>query len=95
MCKNTNQKLVQNHKLVNSIHDKILIENKSDLSDAYTDACVWIAELQLQIDKMNKIVSSGYVRTDTSKIKWQPKNVVAPVDSADAWIRTGATDGGP
>jgi len=93
MCKNTNQKLVQSHKLVNSIHDKILIENKSDIKDAYNDACVWIAELQLQIENMRKGISSGYLRTDTSPLKWKSKNIVAPVDAGDAWVKTGATDG--
>jgi hypothetical protein len=89
MCKNTNKKLVQNNNLVGGIHDKILIENESNLSDAYNDACVWIAELQLQIDTLKAKVSSGYVRHDTSKIKWKSKSMVPAVDAGDSWIDTG------
>jgi len=93
MCKITNQKLVQNSNLVGSIYNQILNENKENLQDAYNDACVWIAELKLQVDNMRKGISSGYIRTDTSKITWKSKSVVGPVDSGDDWIQTGAQDG--
>ena len=93
MCKNTNKKLVLNNNLVSGIHDRILIENESNLSDAYNDACVWIAELQLQLDSIKGKVSSGFVRHDTSKLKWNPKRTVAPVDAGDAWVKTGADYG--
>lgn len=93
MCKNTNKKLVANNNLVGSIYDKILSENELNLSDAYNDACVWIAELQLQIENINKKVSSGYVRTDTTKIKWKSRNVVPAVDAGDSWLKTGVSDG--
>jgi hypothetical protein len=94
MCKNTNKKLVQNNNLVGGIYDKILIENESNLSDAYSDACVWIAELQLQINKLKGNVSSGFLRTDTSPLKWKSKTIVPAVDAGDAWVRTGVSGDG-
>jgi len=94
MCKITNQKLVENNALVGSIYTKILDENNKNILDAYNDACVWISELKLQIDNLNKSISSGFVRTDTSKLNWKSKMAVTPVDAGDALIRTGVSDDG-
>jgi hypothetical protein len=94
MCKTTNKKLVANNTFVASLYDQLLRENDKNISDAYNDAIVWIAELQLQINKLNNGVSSGYLRTDTSPLKWKSKTVVPAVDAGDAWVRTGVSGDG-
>lgn len=89
MCKTKNKILFQNNDFVSGIHDKILDDNKMDLADAYMDSVVWIAELMLQVEKLQNSVSSGYVRTDTTKIQRKMKAPIVPVDGGDAWLRTG------
>lgn len=89
MCKTKNQMLLQTNEFVGAIHDQLLDENKLHLADAFNDACVWIAELQLQVNKLEKCTSSGYVRTDTSKIHKMMKSPFIAVDNGDAWLRTG------
>lgn len=89
MCRTKNQMLLQTNELVGSIHDQILDENNLHLADSFNDACVWIAELTLQLKRLENSVSSGYVRTDTSKIQRQSKKPFSPVDGGDAWLRTG------
>lgn len=89
MCKTKNAILFQTNDLVSGIHDKILDDNKMNLADAYMDAVVWVAELQLQLNKLNNSVSSGYIRTDTSKIKKTIKQPFIAVDGGDSWLRTG------
>jgi len=78
---------------VGGIHDSLLNCNERNLSDAFNDACVWIAELKLELERAEKSISSGFVRTDTTKIKWKSKHTVPAVDAGDAWIKTGVTDG--
>lgn len=68
---NTNQKknqaLLHQNELVGEIHDVILDNNNLDLALAYNDACVWIAELHLEIEKIQKTASSGFLRRKPSK----------------------------
>jgi hypothetical protein len=80
------RKLHETNDLVGSIHDALLDKNL-DLTDAYDDAVCWIAELYLQLQKAQRGVSSGYIRTDTREIVRKPKYVPAPVDDADAWVK--------
>lgn len=79
-------KLHQTNELVGGIHDGLLDTNLG-LAEAFDDACVWIAELHLQLKKAERGVSSGYVRTDTRNLVRKPKYVPAPVDDADAWVK--------
>lgn len=60
--KQLNQKLLSENELVGEIHDRLLDDNDLSLSDAYNDACVWIAELYLEIEKLQQTASSGYAR---------------------------------
>lgn len=89
MCRTKNKILFQNNDFVSGIHDKILDDNKMDLADAYMDSVIWIAELTLQLEKLQNSVSSGYVRTDTTKIKRTSKQPFVPVDNGDSWLKTG------
>jgi hypothetical protein len=87
MCKKTNQKLVSTHPLVGGIHDELLDRNDLNLADAYNDAVCWIAELHLELQAAKKGLSSGFVRTDTTKIIKEPKVTVMPVDNGDEWLK--------
>ncbi len=87
MCKKTNQQLVISNDLVGSIHDQLLDRNDLSLADAYNDAVCWIAELHLELQAAKKGLSSGFVRTDTTKIVKEPKVTVMPVDNGDEWLK--------
>ena len=82
------QKITQTNELVKGIHDALLDRNIG-MSDAFNDACAWIAELHLQVKKIENSVSLGYIRENTSDIKWKSKLHTIPVDDGDAWISTG------
>ena len=86
MKRKENQRLVETNDFVGGIHDSIL-DNNLSLADAYNDACVWIAELVLELRRAERGVSAGYTRTDTTSFKWRPKTIAPPVDDADAWIK--------
>lgn len=62
LAANKNQRLLVNDELVGEIHDRILDENNLDLAHAYNQACVEIADLYRIINKLDKSVSSGFVR---------------------------------
>jgi hypothetical protein len=81
-------KLHQTNELVGGIHDGLLDSNLG-LAEAFDDACVWIAELHLQLQKAERGVSAGYVRTDTSKFVRPPKYIPQPVDNGDSWVNLG------
>jgi hypothetical protein len=86
MARKEIKKLHETNELVGGIHDGLLDTNLG-LAEAYDDACVWIAELYLELEQTKKGVSSGYVRTDTRNIVRKPKSIAAPVDDADSWIK--------
>ena len=79
-------KLHQTNELVGGIHDGLLDSNLG-LAEAFDDACVWIAELHMELQAAKRGISSGYVRTDTRNLVRKPKYVPAPVDDADAWVK--------
>jgi hypothetical protein len=87
MCKKENQKLVITNPLVGGIHDELLDRNDLNLADAYNDAVCWVAELHLEIQMLKRGLSSGFVRTDTTKIIKEPKITVMPVDDGDEWLK--------
>lgn len=90
MTAKENQKLLATNDLVGGIHDALLDGNGCNLADAFNDACVWIAELQLQIRKAEKGISAGFVRTDTSNFKLPAKVQIIPVDDGDRWVKDAA-----
>ena len=89
MCKTKNRILLQTNDLVGSVHDQILDDNKLDLADAYDDACVWIAELHMEVERLKGKVSSGFIRTDTTEITKARRETFRAIDGGDAWIQTG------
>lgn len=82
------RKLHETNELVGCIHDALLDTNLG-LAEAFDDACVWIAELKMQLDAASRGISSGYVRTDTREIVRKPKYIPAPVDNGDSWVHGG------
>lgn len=86
MSRRENQRLIETNELVGGIHDALLDSNIC-LADAFNDACAWIAELHLQLQKAEKGVSAGYVRTDTSKFALPRKVQMIPVDDGDRWVK--------
>lgn len=90
MLGKANQRLLETNELVGGIHDALLDNNNLHLADAFNDACVWIAELHLQLCKAEKAVSAGYVRTDTSDFRLPKKVRPDPVDDGDKWVKGAA-----
>lgn len=86
------QRIVETNDLVRGIHNRLLETNLS-IQEAYQDACVWIGELYLALQAAERSVSSGYIRANTSHLRWQSKNRVNAVDDGDAWISTGGENG--
>lgn len=56
-----NEKLLTENELVQSIHDQLL-DNHTTIQNAFEDACVWIAELHLELEAIRGVASSGYLR---------------------------------
>jgi hypothetical protein len=56
-----NEKLLTENELVQSIHDQLL-DNHTTIQNAFEDACVWIAELHLELESLRGATSSGYLR---------------------------------
>ncbi len=57
-----NQDSVMHDPLVSEIHDRLLDDNNLDLAHAFNAACVEISELYLEIDRLSKGLSAGFVR---------------------------------
>jgi len=57
-----NQSYVMQDPLVSEIHDRLLDDNNLDLAHAFNAACVEIASLYVDIDKLSKGLSAGFVR---------------------------------
>jgi len=87
------KQLTKDHQFVSYIHDQLL-KSSLDLSEAFSKACVAIYELDAETKELKSKISAGYVRADTSHIKWKPKNTPQPVDGGDEWIATGVSHDG-
>ena len=81
------------HLHVSSIN-KQLLNSSLDISEAYNKACLAIYELDAELKELRRKISAGYVRADTSHIKWKSKNTPQPVDGGDEWIQTGVSHDG-
>ncbi len=57
-----NQQIIHANELVGEIHDRLLDDNNLDLAHAFNQACVEIAELYLELDKITKGLSAGFIR---------------------------------
>ena len=79
-----------NHLYVSSIYNQLL-KSSLDLTEAYSKACVAIYELDAELKELRSKISAGYVRADTSHIKWKSKSTPQPVDGGDEWIATGVS----
>ena len=92
MSEKVNRRLVVSNDLAKGIHSRLL-EANTGIQEAYDDACVWIGELYLALEAAERSVSAGYVRTNTTDLKWQADKSINPVDDGDAWISTGGANG--
>jgi hypothetical protein len=86
------KQVTKNHLFVSNIYDQLL-KGSLDVAEAYSKACVAIYELDAELNELRSKISAGYVRADTSHIKWQSKHIPQPVDNGDEWITTGAEHG--
>ena len=57
-----NRQIIQENDLASDIHDRLLDDNNLDLAAAFDEAVVWIAELYLEVEKINNHASSGFLR---------------------------------
>jgi hypothetical protein len=57
-----NQTLIMHDEMVGAIHDRLMDDNQLDVAHAFNEACVEIAELYKEIDRLEGRVSSGFVR---------------------------------
>jgi hypothetical protein len=51
-----------------------------------------IYEYNAKQQEMNKKISAGYVRANTSHLSWKSKQPIQPVDDGE-WLKTGASNG--
>jgi hypothetical protein len=84
------QALIANHPTCQTIHDQ-LVTTSLDLGEAFDKAIVCIYELDAELEELRKRISAGYVRADTTHIKWKSKTTPQPVDGGDDWIATGVS----
>lgn len=78
---------VNSHPAIIKIHDE-LFDTSLSLAEAYNKACIAIYELSSQVLELKSNTSAGYMRHNTSHLKWKSKSNVDPVDD-DEWIKTG------
>ena len=57
-----NQKLLATDDLVGRIHDSLLDLSDLNLADAFNAACVEIASLYREIERLERTASFGYLR---------------------------------
>jgi hypothetical protein len=78
---------VKLHPTIARLH-KEMLDSSLDVYEAYKKACVAIYELNAQVVESQKKVSAGFVRANTSHLKWKSKDDVNPVDDGE-WLKTG------
>lgn len=62
----SSQKILQTDELVGAIHDRLLDDAKLDLANAFDDACVEIAELYREIERLERSISFGFSRRQSA-----------------------------
>lgn len=75
------------HPTIAKIHRELL-DSSLNVAEAYKKACVAIYELNTQVFESQKKISAGFIRANTSHLKWKSKNDVDPVDDGE-WVKTG------
>ena len=67
MSAKEDQKLIMTDELVGRIHDNLLDNAELNLANAFNAACVEIAELYREIERLEIGVSSGFSRRNMRK----------------------------
>jgi len=75
-------------KRAGEIASEALREHDYNASEALAEVSFWLAQVEAQRDKAQSATSAGFLRRNTSHLKWQPDAPFAPVDD-EAWIETG------
>jgi len=75
------------HPTIAKLH-KEMLESSLDIAEAYKKACVAIYELNAQVVESQKKISAGFVRANTSHLKWNTKKETIAVDDGE-WLKTG------
>lgn len=90
MSRKHNEALIASNPFVGALHDTLLDSNLS-VAEAFEDAVCWLAEIYAQNQLLARQIelgtSSGFLRKDTSNLRWKPKQAATPVDDGDAWVR--------
>jgi hypothetical protein len=78
--------VVNSHPVISEIHDE-LFDSSISLAEAYNKACIAIYELSSQVSELQGNISAGYMRHNTSHLRWKSKTIPNPVDEGDAWVK--------
>ena len=75
-------------KRAGEIASEAMRENDFNASAALSEVAFWMAQVEEQCSKAESETSSGFLRRNTSHLKWKPDAPFAPVDD-DSWLETG------
>jgi hypothetical protein len=75
-------------KRAGEIASEALREHDYNASAALAEVAFWMAQVEAQRAKAQSATSAGFLRRNTSHLKWQPDAPIVPVDD-DSWIETG------
>jgi len=75
-------------KRAGEIASEAMREHDFNASAALSEVAFWLAQVEAQRDAAQSKTSAGFLRRNTSHLKWKPDPAYVPVDS-DEWIETG------
>lgn len=75
-------------KRAGEIAHEALREHDYNVSAALSEIAFWMAQVEAQRDKAQGQTSAGFLRKNTSHLRWKPDAPAIPVDD-DSWIETG------
>lgn len=70
------------------IASEAMREHDFNASAALSEVAFWMAQVEAQRSAAQSKASAGFLRRNTSHLKWKPDAPFAPVDD-DSWIATG------
>ena len=75
-------------KRAGEIASEAMRENDFNASAALSEVAFWMAQVEEQRDKAQNATSKGFLKENTSHLKWKPDPTPIPVDD-DSWVETG------
>ena len=91
MTRESVKQAVEANPIIGGIYHQLL-DSSLNYQEALQKACVMIYEYNAKQQEMNKKISAGYVRANTSHLSWKSKQPIQPVDDGE-WLKTGASNG--